>query len=178
MRNRISERDDSSVFSDLFRESKTLIKWTDQEYRQFAEQVWDERRKRPFLAMNKLYERAQARLVDQGIWGADRLRQPASIASAGRQRIEAHLKDVYREAKDARAQRVELRAELERVASAPKKEEILDKLTDEEVMVFYGQRVWRTYPTAGHTRSVLSRRTLVDGAHRPTHGLRCKPLDK
>ena len=91
--------------------------------------------------MNKLYERAQARLVDQGIWDANRLRQPSSIASAGGKRVESLLKEVYREAKDARALRDELRSELEKVASAPKKEEILDKLTDEEVLVYYGQRV-------------------------------------
>ncbi len=143
MRDRVSERDDPTDFSQLFNDSgsKTLIKWTEDEYQQFAEQVWDERRKRPFLAQNKLFERAQARLVDHGVWDADRLRLPSSIASAGHKRVEALLKDVYREAKDARADRAELRKELERVASAPKMEEILENLTDEEVLVYYGQRV-------------------------------------
>ena len=141
MRDRVIERDDPTPFLDLFTDSKSLVKWNDDEYQQFANQVWDERRKRPFLAVNKLYERAQARLVDQGIWAADRLRQSSSIASAGNKKVETLLIGIYREAKEARDKKDELRRELERVASAPKKNEILDSLEDEEVMAFYGQRV-------------------------------------
>lgn len=120
----------------LLTPKKKHVKWDAEEWEVLAEQVHLERTKRPKEPLTRLCERAQTQIKQRDpSWRERKLQSP------NLEPLLPRLREIDKRRAACETEVAELRDKLHSLQAKESREEVLDSLTDEEVVIYFGKRV-------------------------------------